>query len=322
MIGGGLSDPRPALTADDAEAWRAHLLRATRSVAGAPICGPLTPVFAALRGDPTARLVRLLGLLGALPVLLEGLRGAVLRQVRTERSWTRAPHGGRIDVPASLLAQARHQPRPWRVMHIRACVDSPTNTLVASGLADVRRALSVLRQLGLYRGEREAFERANLQLRRFLAQSPLGELEPVGRRRWPALRRAARLRTIEYRAARPFLDWWDAVRASRLEALRGTDGSLSVGGCFELTTLIRLAAGLADLDPQVGAPGSGQPSFRVRGRTVWIRNLDPASATDLRSMLGPDHLLVTPADVLDAHGHPTAAPWVAHMRAFIARETA
>lgn len=313
MIGSGLSTPRAALGEPEAEDWRAYLERAARAVAEVPVCGALLPIFEATRGGPTARLVRLLGLLGSLPGVLEGLRTAVRRQTRTERWWAHHPQGGRIDVAASLVAHARLSPRPWRLMRVRPCADSPTNALLASGLADIADHLIGLRRLGLYRKESAAFERAERVLGRFLAQSPLGEVEPAARARWSTLRRAARRRSAEYAAVRPFIDWWDALRATRLEALTADDTPLSVGGCFELTVLIHLVAGFADRHPIVEAPASGRPNLVLSGHPIWIRNLAPESADDLRGMLAEGTLL-TPADVLRPDGRPDFTRLVQRLR--------
>lgn len=313
MIGGGLSTPRAALGEAEAEAWRAHLVRATRAITEVPICSALVPVFSATRGGPTARLVRLLGLLGSLPKVLEELRGAVRRQTRTERWWTHHPHGGRIDVPASLIAQARLSPQPWRLTRVHPCADSPTNTLVASGLADIATQIEALRRMRLYRTESTAFDRAGRTLRRFLAQSPLAEVEPAPRARWTPLRAAARRRTTEYAGVRSFMQWWDAMRATRLDALDDGEEHLSVGGCFELAVMIHLVAGFADRHPVVDRPQVGRPNLVLADHPIWIRNLDPASADDLRGMLGEGTLL-TPADVVDADGRPHFGRLVRRLR--------
>lgn len=298
--GGGLSQPRPGLADDQAEAWRGHLLRATRTVADQRVCSALLPVFAATQGGPVAQLVRMLGLLGGLPEALAALRGAVRREARVERWWASHPHGGRIDVVASTLAHVRQQPRAWRMMRVHAHAETATNTLIASALSDAQERLQALRHVGLYATEAAAFDIAERHLARFMARSPLQTVPTVEPRRWPALRAASRVRTVEHRRIGPFLRWWDATRATQLTAARTGAGPLSLGACFELTTLIHLLAQAADA---IGPPTPGAPAM-VDGQRVWVRNLDAAGAADLRQMLPEGDVLITPAEVPIVDGRP------------------
>ena len=291
-LGGGLSTPRPGIDEAEAEAWRGHLLRATRSIAGTPVCGALIPVFAAIQGGPRAQLVRLLGLLGGLPAALTALHGAVRREARVERWWSSHPNGGRVDVVPSTLALVRQQPRPWRMMRVRSYAETATNTLIASALRDAEAQLTTLREIGLFAPEAVAFDYAERQLARFKARSPLSTVPPVEAQRWPTLRAASKLRVAEHRRVRPFLDWWDATRATQLTAVTQDDVALSMGACFELTALIHLAARSQGL---IVPPDARGPAW-IDGRRVWIRNLDAAGAADLSRMLPPEDWLVTPDD--------------------------
>ena len=295
-----LSTPRVGLTDDRAEAWRAHLIRATRTVADQRVCGILLPTFAALKGGPVARLVQMLGLLGGLPSALTALQGAVRREARVERWWASHPIGGRVDVIPSTMAQVRQQPRPWRMMRMRAYAETATNTLIASALRDAQIRLQDLRHMGLFANEAAAFDAAERRLAQFMARSPLQGVPSVDPQRWPALRAASKLRLVEHRRVRLFLDWWDATRAMHLSQAAGDAQVLSIGACFELTTLIHWVAQSADAR---GPIRPGAPAL-LDGQRVWIRNLDPATAADLRRMLPPGDVLITPAEVPIIDGRP------------------
>jgi len=260
--GTGALDPRPPIELDGPAARRARELLVellVETLRSWKIANYLSATFGLPPPDQTdawESYVRLLTLLDRLfRVELRRLTRAVRCENHAVGTWLQQPAGGRLD-PLSSLRQpdAMPIPRRWRVLQSRRVATTPPNRVAASvlrmALERLRAARGALGDVGNRPAQALAAHGIG-KLRRFLAQSPLGDLEAEAL--CPELLRAARRRRASWARIRSLWGWWSELQKVDLQALCAADSeaTLSLHDSYEACVALSLVIALAE---RMGAP--------------------------------------------------------------------
>lgn len=218
---------------------------------------------------------------------------ALVRAVRIEtihtRTWMREPRGGRVDVGASLRAYGAAPPETWLVQRVERRISTPVNLFVAAVLRATSDRIACVD--AMYRRCRlhvpEFVSAAQLGLRRFLRDHPLGSIAlPEGAAPEP-YHRAATRRAAELARIHSLVQWWHELRSIELVELRelfAEDGkplqALTVHTAYEMMIALGLLCALADSLRFV--PDGSAAGLRFVGRAgeavLQLGGTDPTGA--------------------------------------------